>query len=105
MNSIYIFKNSVRTSKETHYVSITKPNRLMLFSETVAVYCENHTEHTNTFCGKNAEFWYVKVGGTYSAHCGLTGSCVETKLCFKIPCGIQQLYYMKVAYCEVISKL
>jgi hypothetical protein len=26
----------------------TKPNRLMLFRETVAVYCENHTELTNT---------------------------------------------------------
>jgi hypothetical protein len=23
----------------------------MLFGETVAVYCENHTEHTDTFCG------------------------------------------------------
>jgi hypothetical protein len=31
-----------------HYVSATKPNRLMLFRETVAVYCENHTEHTDT---------------------------------------------------------
>jgi hypothetical protein len=30
-----------------HYVSTTEPNRLMLFRETVAVYCENHTEHTN----------------------------------------------------------
>jgi hypothetical protein len=39
--------NSVRTSQETHYVSATKPNRLMLFRETVAVYCENHMEHTN----------------------------------------------------------
>jgi hypothetical protein len=29
-----------------------KPNRLMLFRETIAVYCENHTEHTNTLCGK-----------------------------------------------------
>jgi hypothetical protein len=27
--------------------SATEPNRLMLFRETVAVYCENHTEHTN----------------------------------------------------------
>jgi hypothetical protein len=35
----------------------------MLFRETV--YCENHTEHTDTFCGKNLEFWYVKAGGTY----------------------------------------
>jgi hypothetical protein len=42
-----IYKNSVRTSQETHYASTTKPNRLMLFRETVAVYCENHTEHTD----------------------------------------------------------
>jgi hypothetical protein len=33
-----------------------EPNRLMLFRETVAVYCENHKEHTNTLCGQNAEF-------------------------------------------------
>jgi hypothetical protein len=31
----------------------------MLFGETVAVYCENHTEHTDTLCRQNAEFWYV----------------------------------------------
>jgi predicted Zn-dependent protease with MMP-like domain len=36
-----------RTSRETHHVSATEPNRLMLFRETVAVYCENHTEHTD----------------------------------------------------------
>jgi hypothetical protein len=28
----------------------------MLFSETVAIYCKNRTEHTNKFCGQNAEF-------------------------------------------------
>jgi hypothetical protein len=38
------YKNSVRTSQKTHYVFTTKPNRLMLFRETVFVYCENHTE-------------------------------------------------------------
>jgi hypothetical protein len=43
-------------SQETHYVSTTKPNGLMLFRETVAVYCENHMEHTNTICGQNADF-------------------------------------------------
>jgi predicted Zn-dependent protease with MMP-like domain len=48
--------SSVRTSQETHYVSATKPNRLMLFREIIAVYCEYHTEHTNTLCGQNAEF-------------------------------------------------
>jgi hypothetical protein len=32
----------------------------MLFGETVAVYCENLTEHTDTMCGQNAEFGMVK---------------------------------------------
>jgi hypothetical protein len=50
-------KTSVRTSQETHYVSATEPNRLMLFRETVAVYCENHKEHTDTLCGQNAEIF------------------------------------------------
>jgi hypothetical protein len=40
----------------------------MLFRETVAVYCENHTKHTNTLCKQNAEFQYVEAGGTYSNH-------------------------------------
>jgi hypothetical protein len=40
----------------------------MLFGETVAIYCENHTEHTDTLCGQNLEFWCVKAGGTYSDH-------------------------------------
>jgi hypothetical protein len=51
-----IYKNTVRTSQETHYVSATETSRLKLFKETVAVYCENHTKRTNTFCGQNAEF-------------------------------------------------
>jgi hypothetical protein len=33
--------DTVRTSQGTHYVSTTEPNRLILFGETVAVYCEN----------------------------------------------------------------
>jgi hypothetical protein len=44
-NSSEWHKNSVRTSRETHFISATKPNRLMLFRETVAVCYENHTEH------------------------------------------------------------
>jgi hypothetical protein len=50
-----VYKNSVRTSQETHYISATKLNRLMLFGETVAVYCENHKEHANTLRGQSAE--------------------------------------------------
>jgi hypothetical protein len=42
--------------RKHNYVSPTKSSRLMLFKERVAVYCENHTEHTNTLCGQNAEF-------------------------------------------------
>jgi hypothetical protein len=61
-------QSSVRTSQETHYVSATKPNRLMLCRGIIAVYCENHTEHINTLCGQNAEFLIVKAGGTYSNH-------------------------------------
>jgi hypothetical protein len=36
--------DTVSTSQVTHYVSATETNQLMLFSETVAVYWENHTE-------------------------------------------------------------
>jgi hypothetical protein len=40
----------------------------MLFVETVAVYRENHAEHTKTLCGQNAVFWCVKACGTYDNH-------------------------------------
>jgi hypothetical protein len=40
----------------------------MLFRGIIAVYCENHTEHVNTLCEQNAEFYCVKAGGTYSNH-------------------------------------
>jgi hypothetical protein len=43
---------------------MTKPNRLMLFREIIAVYCENHTEHINTLCGQNAEFTPYLTGNT-----------------------------------------
>jgi hypothetical protein len=53
----FIYKNSVRTSEETQYISATETNRLMLFRETVAVYCKNYTEHINTLCGQNAQIF------------------------------------------------
>jgi hypothetical protein len=37
----------------------------MLFRETVAVYCENHMEHTNTLCGQNAEFCNIHIYSPY----------------------------------------
>jgi hypothetical protein len=67
-----IIMNSVPTSQETHCVFATKPNRLMLFREIIVVYCKNHTEHTNTLCGQNAEFSSYLTGNTlrlrYKAH-------------------------------------
>jgi hypothetical protein len=40
--------NPVRTLQETRHVSATEPNRLVPCGETVAVCCENRTEHTDT---------------------------------------------------------
>jgi hypothetical protein len=45
--TLYIRIQSVPHRK--HYVSATETNRLMLFGETVAVYCENHMEHTDVY--------------------------------------------------------
>jgi hypothetical protein len=45
----------------------------MLFRETVAVYCENHTEHTNTLYRQNAENLYIEAGGTLDIE-GLTSA-------------------------------
>jgi hypothetical protein len=55
-----IYKNLVRTTQETCYVSATETSRLMLFSARVALYCKNHMEQTDKFCGQNAEFYCVK---------------------------------------------
>jgi hypothetical protein len=51
-----LYKNSVRTSQETHHISTTEPNRLMLFREIFAGHCENHMEHTYALSGQNVEF-------------------------------------------------
>jgi hypothetical protein len=40
----------------------------MLFGEAVAVYCENHIEHTDTLCGQNAEILKINECGTHSYH-------------------------------------
>jgi hypothetical protein len=43
------------TSQETHDVSTTKPNGLMLFRETVAGYCEKKMEHINKHIVKDMQ--------------------------------------------------
>jgi hypothetical protein len=66
-------QDSVPSSQDTKYVSAIETNRLMLFGETVAVYCQNHTEHKNVVCGHNAEIQYVRAGGSHSDHWTLSG--------------------------------
>jgi hypothetical protein len=53
-------KHWVHTSQETHHVSAIETNRFMLFGETVAVYCQNHAEYTDTLRRQNVEFWCVR---------------------------------------------
>jgi hypothetical protein len=50
-----MYKDSIRISQETRYISSTKHKGLFLFTEKIAAYRENHKKHTNTLCGKNAE--------------------------------------------------
>jgi hypothetical protein len=64
----------VRTSQETYYLSVTEPNWVMPFRETVAVYCENHTEHTDTPCGLNAIYIH-----TYKFSSYLTGNTLRLR--------------------------
>jgi hypothetical protein len=39
------YKDSVRTSQETHHIPARKINRLMQFKEKIYADCENHTKH------------------------------------------------------------
>jgi hypothetical protein len=62
-----IYKDSVGTSQETNYVSNTESNQLILFGETVAVYCDSHKEHRHAVW-KDAEFMTVKADGKHIYH-------------------------------------
>jgi hypothetical protein len=52
-----------------------KPQQVNAVWETIAVYCENHTEHRNILCGRNAEFQYMlkRVVHIHSNHWALKG--------------------------------
>jgi thioredoxin-related protein len=54
-----MYENSVRTSQATDYVSAAKPNRLMLFGEATAVYCEKHKKYKCTL-GRMQSFSMLK---------------------------------------------
>jgi hypothetical protein len=42
---------------------MTEIKSLMLFTQTVALYCDKKTR--NTFCGQNAKLHIIKEGGMY----------------------------------------
>jgi hypothetical protein len=50
----------------------------MLFMKIIAVYSENHTEHTNTMHEHNAEFLNAKVDGTHSFFFNLVCQAIGT---------------------------
>jgi hypothetical protein len=54
-----MYKNSVRTSQETHYAYAAKVNRLIPFREIIAGYCENRAKNVNALCRQNAEIFIV----------------------------------------------
>jgi hypothetical protein len=56
-----VLKNSVRTSKRTQHLAITRINQLLLFEEIIAVYTENRTQPLNTECTVT--------------DCGVSGTC------------------------------
>jgi hypothetical protein len=53
--------------------------------ETVAVYCKNKIEHTNTQCGANPKFLDDEQGGTHSKHWALNGPCIIHDKSHKAP--------------------
>jgi hypothetical protein len=44
-----------------------------MIKEIIAVYYDSRTKPVDTFCGQDAEFLNVKVGGTYIYHYVLKG--------------------------------
>jgi hypothetical protein len=66
MRIIFAPENYIPTS---HYVSATETNRLMLFGDTVAVYCEIHAER----CWHSIRLFKVDARGIYGGGGGICG--------------------------------
>jgi hypothetical protein len=90
--------NPVRTSQETRYVSATKPNRLILFRETVAVYCEKYTEHTDTLYGQNTV--YINLVRTSQETHYVSATKPNRLLLFRITVAIYSENHVKHKFTE-----
>jgi hypothetical protein len=80
LNNIYKSSSYLTGNIYVYYVSATETNRLMLFGETVAVYCENHMEYINTLCGQMQSFLDVKTGGICSYRCDLKSNSSQNEI-------------------------
>jgi hypothetical protein len=50
-----LYKNPIRTSQETHYVSATESKELILLVEAISAYCENHKKHKCTLLAESRD--------------------------------------------------
>jgi hypothetical protein len=50
-----VSKYSICTAQWTQCAFTSKTNRLMLYTELMAAYCEKYTKNTNTQCGQYVE--------------------------------------------------
>jgi hypothetical protein len=83
-------------------MSPLEPNRLMLCGETVAVCCENRTEHTDTLCGQSVPHRRHHVSATEPNQLMLCGEtvavCCENRtehtytVCWVRECGDVEYY-------------
>jgi hypothetical protein len=51
MSSEQCFITHTEPQRKAHHISSVEPSWLVLFKQTVAVYCENITKHIQTLCG------------------------------------------------------
>jgi len=56
-----VYKDPVRTTQQTHSISVIQTSQLMLYREIIAVCSEIHTTHINTLCGQNVELYIDSV--------------------------------------------
>jgi hypothetical protein len=66
-----ILKNQLLPQRK--HVSITRISWLMLFTEIIDIYSENHIKIINTLCGQSEELVNVKTCGIYGYQFALKG--------------------------------
>jgi hypothetical protein len=81
---LVMYKNSVRTSKETYCDSAKTTTRLMLFKDTMTVYWE---QRTIAIYRQDAEFQCARADGAYTNHWALDGWLVHCWISAATPSG------------------